>query len=291
MKRGGCEGRGSSSVNLGNTSVDIVSDGTYMLDGGSMFGQVPKPMWETSMRPDRKNRIRLGLNCLLVRTPTKNVLIDTGSGSKRLDKLRDAYGLNGNKLLRELKKLRLTPRDIDIVVLTHLHFDHGGGSTKLDRAGNILPTFPKAEYLVQRDCWEEAMEPNERGRSSYVQDDYLPLYERGVLKLLDGDQEITPGVSVKVTNGHSNGHQIALIEAGSEKIVYAGDLIPTPHHLPLPFIPATDQWPNDTLDQKRQVLDMAVRGGWLVIFGHGYDQRAGYVEQRNGRPQLLPIGM
>ena len=278
-------------MELGNISVDIVSDGTFLLDGGSMFGQVPKSMWELNIKPDRKNRIRLGLNCLLVRTPNATILVDTGTGSKRLDKMRDIYGLNGNKLLRELKKLGLTPRDIDVVVLTHLHFDHGGGCTKLDRSGNVLPTFPKAEYLVQRACWDEAMSPNERGRASFVEDDYLPLQEKGNLKLLDGDYEITPGVSAKVTNGHSQGHQMVLIEAGSERIAYAGDLIPTPHHLPLPYIAAFDQSPNDTLDQKRDLLQMAVAGGWLLIFGHGFDYRAGYVEQRNGRAQLQPVQM
>ena len=278
-------------MELGNISVDIVSDGTFLLDGGSMFGQVPKSMWELNIKPDRKNRIRLGLNCLLVRTPNATILVDTGTGSKRLDKMRDVYGLNGNKLLRELKKLGLTPRDIDVVVLTHLHFDHGGGCTKRDRSGNVLPTFPKAEYLVQRACWDEAMSPNERGRASFVEDDYLPLQEKGNLKLLDGDYEITPGVSAKVTNGHSQGHQMVLIEAGSERIAYAGDLIPTPHHLPLPYIAAFDQSPNDTLDQKRDLLQMAVAGGWLLIFGHGFDYRAGYVEQRNGRAQLQPVQM
>ena len=278
-------------MDLGNTSVDIVSDGTFLLDGGSMFGQVPKPMWETNMKPDRKNRIRLGLNCLLIRTPTANILVDTGTGSKRLDRFRDIYGLNGNKLLRELKKLSLTPRDIDVVVLTHLHFDHGGGCTKLDRSGNILPTFPKAQYLVQRACWEEAMSPDERGKAAFVEDDYLPLDDKGNLTLLDGDHEITPGVSSKVTNGHSKGHQIVLIEAGSERIAYTGDLIPTAYHLPLPYIAAFDHSPNETLDQKRELIKMAVAGGWLLIFGHGFDYRAGYVEQRNGRPQLLPVEM
>ena len=278
-------------MDLGTTSVNVVSDGTFLLDGGSMFGQVPKPLWESQVKPDRKNRIRMGLNCLLIQSPSANVLVDTGAGHKRLDKFRDVYGLNGNKLVRELKKFKLTPRDIDVVVLTHLHFDHGGGCTKLDRSGNIVPAFPKARYLVQRACWEEANEPNERGKSSFYREDFLPLMEKGALELLDGDHEIVPGVMAKVTNGHSEGHQIVLVEAGSERIAYAGDLIPTAHHLPLPYIAATDHSPNDTLDQKRGLLEMAVKGGWLLVFGHAFEQRAGYVEQRNGRPQLLPVAM
>ena len=276
-------------MKLGETSVDIVSDGTFLLDGGAVFGQVPKTMWELDVKPDRKNRIRMGLNCLLVQTPSMNILVDTGAGSKRTDKYKDAYGLNGSKLIKGLKKKGLTARDIDVVVLTHLHFDHGGGCTKLDRSGNIVPTFPKARYLVQQACWDEANDPNERGRRSFYLDDFVPLEEAGVLTLLDGDSEIAPGITTKVTNGHSQGHQVVLVEAGAEKILYAGDLIPTPFHVPLVNIPALDQAPNDTLDQKRGLLQMVIDGGWLVMFGHAFESRAGYVEQRNGKAQFLPV--
>lgn len=276
-------------MKLGGTSIDIVSDGTFLLDGGAMFGQVPKTMWELEMRPDRKNRVRIGLNCLLIRTPTMNILVDTGAGSKQAEKYKDAYGLNGNKLLKGLKKLELTARDIDKVVLTHLHFDHGGGCTKLDRSGNAVPTFPKADYLVQRACWEEANEPNERSKSSFHSDDFLPLEEAGVLTLLDGDSEVAQGITTKVTHGHSEGHQVVLIEAGSERIAFAGDLIPTPYHVPLINIAALDHSPNDTLAQKRDLLKMAVEGGWLLVFGHAFESRAGYVEQRNGKAQFLPV--
>ncbi len=279
---------GASSVN-GATSVNVVSDGTFLLDGGAMFGPVPKAAWEVNMKPDRKNRIRLGLNCLLIQTAAKTILVDTGAGSKRTDKFRDLYGLNGNKLLRDLRKLNLTARDIDVVVLSHLHYDHSGGCTKLDRAGNAVPTFPKAEYLVQRTCWEEANEPNERDKGTYYEDDFLPLEEAGVLKLLDGDAEIAPGVNVKTTNGHSAGHQIVFVEAGSERIAYVADLMPTPFHVPLTCIGAFDQSPNDTLAEKREMIQTAIEGGWLLVFGHAFSQRAGYIEQRNGKHQLLPV--
>ncbi len=273
----------------GSTSVSIVSDGTFLLDGGAVFGKLPKPEWELSLKPDRKNRVRLALNCLLIQTPTKTILVDTGAGSKRVDKFRDMFGLNGNKLLRDLRKLGLTARDIDAVVLTHLHYDHAGGCTKLDRSGNVVPTFPKAEYMVQRACWQEANNPDERGEGTYYPDDFVPLEEGGVLTLLDGDTEIAPGVSTKVTDGHAKGHQIVLVEAGSERVAYVGDLIPTPFHMPLTNIGAFDHSPIDTLDQKREMLKMAVDRGWLLVFGHAAVQRAGYVEQRNGRSQLLPV--
>jgi glyoxylase-like metal-dependent hydrolase (beta-lactamase superfamily II) len=276
-------------VKLGSTSVDIVSDGTFLMDGGAVFGQVPKAVWERHMKPDRRNRIRMGLNCLLVRTPGMNILVDTGAGSKRAHKYKDLYGLNGNKLLKGLKALGLTARDIDAVVLTHLHFDHGGGCTKLDRSGNSVPSFSKATYVVQKSSWQEATEPNERFESSFHKDDFLPLEGNGTLSLLDGDSEIAPGVTARVTHGHSHGHQIVLVEAGSERIAYLGDLIPTPYHLPLPNIAASDHSPNDTLTEKRELLKMAMEGGWLLIFGHGHIQRAGYVEQRNGKAEFLPV--
>ena len=276
-------------MNLGTTSIDVVSDGTLMLDGGSVFGQIPKSQWELQIKPDRRNRIRMALNCLLIQSPGKNILVDTGAGSKRTDRLKELYGLNGNKLQKSLRNAGLTARDIDYVVLTNLQFDHGGGCTKLDRSGNAVPTFPKAQYLVQRACWEEAQCPNERFSETFYVDDFMPLEEKGLVTFLDGDHEVIPGVSVKVTNGPIRGHQIVLVERGSEKIAYLGDLIPTPYHLPLPYIQASDENPNETLDQKRDVLRMAIDGGWLVVFGHGYEHQAGYVQQRNGRTQLLPV--
>ena len=276
-------------MNIGTTSVNIVSDGTFLLDGGCVFGQVPKAQWELYTKPDRRNRIRLALNCLLIQTPNANILVDTGAGSKRPEKLKETHGLNGNKLLKGLRALGLTARDIDIVVLTHLQFDHGGGCTKLDRSGGAVPTFPKAQYMVQRSCWDQAVNPSERYVGSFYEDDFLPLEEKGLLTFLDGDCEIIPGVTVKVNDGPSAGHQIVLIERGSEKIAYVSDLIPTPYHLPLPHIPALDEHPNNTLAQKRELLNMAIDGGWLVIFGHGYEHRAGYVQQRNGHAQLQPV--
>ncbi len=276
-------------MQLGATSVDVVSDGTYLLDGGCVFGQVPRSHWELQMKPDRRNRIRLALNCLLIRIPELNILVDTGAGSKRIDRLKDACGLNGNKLLKGLKKLGLTARDIDIVVLTHLHFDVGGGCTKLDRTGKAMPAFPKAKYMVQRESWQEASNPNERGEGTYSAEDYLPLEENGVLSLLDGDTEIAPGVRTRVTNGHCRGHQVVLVEAGSERIAYMADLIPTPHHVSLTSIAAFDQTPNETLEKKRELVGMALDKGWLMVFGHAHNPCGAYIEQRNGRAQLLPV--
>lgn len=276
-------------MHFGTTSIDIVSDGTFLRDGGSVFGQIPKSHWELQIKPDRRNRVRLGLNCLLIQTPKMNILVDTGAGSKRPDKLKETYGLNGNKLLKGLRNLGLTTRDIDLVILTQLQFDHGGGCTKLDRTGNAVPAFPRAKYLIQQKCWDEAINPNERVKGSFFSDDFLPLEEKGLVELVDGDCEVIPGVTVKVTNGPSKGHQIVLVERGSERIAYVSDLIPTPYHLPLAYIPALDDDPNGTLEGKRELLDMAIDGGWLIIFGHGNEHRAGYVQQKNGKSHLLPV--
>lgn len=273
-------------MKFGSISVNVVSDGTFLQDGGALFGSVPKVQWERCLKPDRKNRVRMGMNCMLVQSPTGNVLIDTGAGSKRIDRMREAHGLNGNKLLKELRKLGLTAREIDMVILTHLHFDSAGGCTKLDRSGRAIPTFPNAEYVVQKESWEEASNPNERNQSSFHSQDFMPLEEAGVLRLLDGDSEVAPGIRTQVTNAHSKGYQVVFVETGSERIAFAGDLIPTPFHLPLVSIAAYDHSPDDTLEAKRSLLKMAVDEGLLLVFGHSQEPKSGYLQQRNGKSQF-----
>lgn len=262
-----------------------------MIDGGSVFGQVSKTEWEMYMKPDRKNRVRLGLNSLLIRGPAGNILVDTGAGTKRTEKLKDTYGLQGNKLLKGLKKLGVTARDIDTVLLTNLQFDVAGGCTKLDRSGQAVPAFPKATYIVQQAAWDEANNPDERNRKLYHEDDFVPLQEMGVLSLVDGDMELAPGVNAKVTNGYCDGHQIALVEAGSERIAFLANLIPTPFHIAMSTMSALDKNPPEVLDQKRKIIGMALNGGWLMVFGHAQDQGGAYVEQRNGKSQLLPVAI
>jgi len=259
------------------------------MDGGCLFGQVPKTEWESQIKPDRRNRIRLALNCLLVQTPEFNILVDTGVGSKRQDKMKELIRLNGNKLLRGIKARGITARDIDAVILSNLHFDHSGGCTKLDRSGTPVPTFPKAKYLVQESSWNEANSPNERYRDTFYEDDFVPLAEREMIEFIGDNHEVIPGLTVRVTDGPSEGHQIVLVERGSEKIAYVSDLIPTPYHIPLPYIPAMHEYPNTTLEQKRQFIEMAIEGGWLVVFGHAFEQNAGYITQKNGAIQFLPV--
>lgn len=265
-----------------NSAVVLLSDGTIKVDGGSIFGQVPRVLWEQLAMPDRQNRITLGLNCLLVQHGDRRIIVDTGVGTKHTEGIKKRYGLGTSHLTRELRNRGLTPKDITAVVLTHLHFDHCGGSTRLDRSGVPVSTFPAATYYVQRAAWEEAISPNERAKASYYGDDFLPLEQRGQLCLLDGDTEIAPGIRVKVTGGHSHGHQMVLVNYGGERVAFLGDLIPTHHHLQLPYIASVDQFPEDTLAAKRALLEEAERCGWLLVFSHGVGERAGYLEKRNG---------
>lgn len=256
-----------------------------------MFGPVPKSEWELYMKPDRKNRVRLGLNCLLIRGLSGNILVNTGAGTKRAEKLKESHGLQGNKLLKALKKLGVTARDIDTVVLTDLQFDVAGGCTKLDRSGNAIPAFPKANYIVQKTAWDEANSPDERSRKLYEEEDFLPLEEAGVLTLADDDIELSPGVNAKVTNGYSDGHQIVLVEAGSERMAFLAHLIPTPFHIALSTMTAFDKDPAEVLNEKRAIIGMALNSGWMMIFGLAHEQGGAYVEQRNGKSQLLPVAI
>ena len=274
-----------------STDVKIISDGVMKIDGGSMFGPVPKVAWENSVVTDRKNRMTLGLNCLLLHTNGYNVLVDTGVGSKDLHADKESLGLVPSRLLRGLKTMGLAPKDIDAVILTHLHFDHSGGCTRLDRAGNVVPTFSRAKYYVQGQCWDEACNPNERANNSHRGDNFLPIDDRGQLELLDGDKEILPGLNVVVTDGHARGHQMVMFNHGGERVVFLGDIVPTPHHLNLVAISAFDNSPEVTLEQKRELLFRAEREGWLLVFSHGHEIRSGYLERRGGMGFLRDGGL
>ena len=276
---------------MGLTKANILCDGTFKVDGGALYGQLAKMVWETMTPTDRKNRVTLGLNCWLLRIADKWILVDTGVGSNHDEKDRDHYGLGTNRLFKELKLANLTPKDIDIVVLTHMQFEHSGGSTRMDRTGAIVPTFTRATYMVQRSSWEEALNPSERGRFAYRAANFMPVAERGQLELLDGDTEILPGLQVIECDGPAMGHQLVLFNHGGERLVILGDLVPTPFHLNLPVISAFDYSPQNSLEQKREILTDAEKYGWLLGFSHGHDVKSGYLERRGEMVYVTPVDL
>jgi len=276
-------------LKFGKFDLHLVSDGNFWLDGGAMFGVVPRILWEKKTTADEKNRIRLGLNCLLVRTGSHNVLIDTGCGEKYTEKEVRIYRIEHDVTLQgQLARLGLTTSDIDIVLNTHFHFDHCGGNTCCD--GNlIVPTFPKAEYVVRAEEYEDASVPNERSAASYYEHNWAVLRQRHMLRLAEEDEEILPGIRLLHTPGHTRGHQSVLIESEGRSLLFMADLCPTSAHIPLPWIMAYDLYPMTTLEVRKDIYQRAVAGNWLLLFEHDPHQPAGYLQEAEGKYLLAPF--
>ena len=270
-------------IQIGDLEVISLSDGFFYLDGGAMFGVVPKPLWERHAPADERNRIKLAMRPLLVRG-ARTMLIDAGIGDKLSAKQADLLRLERTRHLdHSLAEAGLTPRDIDIVVATHLHFDHAGGFTARDDTGALHPRFPRAQYLIRRGEWDEAIAPNERTRASYLPENLLPLADAGVLQLVDQDVTIMPGVRVWRTGGHTMHHQMVVIESAGQTAVFVADLIPTTAHLPEVWIMGYDLFPIDTLNFKRAFLREAIDRHYLVFFEHDPVLTAGYIREQDGR--------
>jgi glyoxylase-like metal-dependent hydrolase (beta-lactamase superfamily II) len=275
-------------MKFGDFEIFVISDGEMKLDGGAMFGVVPKVLWQKLSPPDPDNRIRLGLNLLLIKTGSKNILIDTGCGDKYNKKERKIYGLSEtNKLAGCLDSLGLRTEDIDIVVNTHFHFDHCGGNTSF-REDKIVPTFPRAEYVVQQKEFEEAVAPHERNQASYLNENWEALLENGQLSLIDGEAEITPGVTCLPTPGHTLGHQSVLVESLDQSLLFLGDLCPTQAHVPLPWIMAYDLYPRLTLETRRSLYQVAFTQQWTLFFEHDPDHPVGLLDFADGRYRIRP---
>ena len=256
-------------MKIGTYEIHSIETGRFCLDGGAMFGVVPKPLWEKFNPPDEKNRIELAARALLVRGNGRTILVDVGNGSKYDDKLTSIYRFDTTQydILSSLKKHNLTPADITDVLLTHLHFDHAGGST-VNENGDIKPTFPKAKYYVQREHWRAANNPTERDRASFFKEDFMPLQYFGLIEYTDGEGEIFPGISVRLMNGHTSALQCPVISDGTTTLFYCADLMPTTTHVQLPWIMAYDLRPLVTLEEKRKILDQAVDESWILFFEH-----------------------
>lgn len=237
-----------------------------------MFGVVPKTLWEKTNPPDEKNRIALAARALLVvdtRPGGKKILIDVGNGTKYNEKQTAIYKFDTTKfdILSSLKKLGIAAAEITDVLLTHLHFDHAGGSTSLQN-GEVLPTFPNARYYVQGEHWRAATNPTERDRASFFKDDFMPLQSHGVLDHTDGEGEIFPGISVRIVHGHTTALQCPVITDGKTTIFYCADLMPTTSHVNIPWIMAYDLRPLVTLEEKKRILNQAVDEHWILFFEH-----------------------
>ncbi len=278
-------------MKLGAFEIYPISDGRFRLDGGAMFGVVPKVLWEKCCPADDLNRISLSLTALLIRVNGKNILVDTGLGPKEDEKFRRMFAVERiPTILESLKRLGLGPDDIHLVINTHLHFDHAGGNTIRETDGSIRPAFPKARYLIQQGEFEDAACANERTRASYRQDNFAPIAHINQWEFLHGDTEVVPGVTAVVTAGHTRCHQSIRIESEGEVAFFLGDLIPTVSHLPLPYIMGYDLFPIQTLETKRWVLDRAFEQRWLLLFEHDPMVQGGYVRRdREGKYFLREV--
>jgi glyoxylase-like metal-dependent hydrolase (beta-lactamase superfamily II) len=259
---------------IGALTVHAIQAGGQRLDGGAMFGVVPKPLWEKRIPADERNRIQLGMRCLLIEHPSGLILIDTGAGNKENEKFKDIYGLEnegaaGRTMLEDgLREVGVAPTDIALVINTHLHFDHAGGNTFIGESGKVQLTFPNATYIVRRGEYDYAMHPNERTAASYFERNFHPVEAAEKLELEAREKTIVKGIRVVPTPGHTPFHQSVLIESGGERAFYLGDLVPTHAHLPLPWIMGYDVEPLVTLETKRRILKQAVDENWLLIFEH-----------------------
>jgi glyoxylase-like metal-dependent hydrolase (beta-lactamase superfamily II) len=250
---------------IGDYELTALSDGIYHLDGGAFFGVIPKTLWSRKVTANEKNLVPTGLNSVLVRTGDKNVLIETGIGNKLPEKMAQIFGQPA-QLLDNLSKAGLAPDQIDIVINSHLHFDHCGWNT-IRENGIIKPTFPRATYYAQEGEWKHAHE-NQRDSVSYFSENYDPLVESGQMKLLRGNQEIVPGIRVEVFPGHTRDLQAIIIQSGAQTACYISDLIPTSAHLDLNWVMAFDLYPVESVESRKRYYSRAVPENWLTMFTH-----------------------
>ena len=257
-------------MKIGPYNLHSIETGEFALDGGAMFGIIPKIFWEKKIPADEKNRITLRLRALLISGNGKNILVDDGIGSKDDDKFKDIYKVDHSRFTLEssLSKYNLTCEDITDVILTHFHFDHAGGSTKINSAGQAVPAFPNATYYIQKRNLGWAMDPSEKDQASFTKANFDPLIKAGLLKELEGPCELYPGISIIVVEGHTEAQQLVKISDGKVTLLYCGDLIPTAAHIPLPWIMGYDNHPITTLAEKKDLLQKALDEKWILFFEH-----------------------
>jgi glyoxylase-like metal-dependent hydrolase (beta-lactamase superfamily II) len=283
--------RSQVGVHVGDFELTPLLDGYFRLDGGAMFGVVPKTLWERRAPADERNRITMAMRPLLVRPSTGSgqagrglMIIDAGCGDKMDAKSADIYGFDRREHLDvTMARAGVRAEDIDIVLASHLHFDHAGGFTTRDASGAVRPRFPNARYLVNQGELEDATHPHERNRASYFPENYAPLQEARVLDITADDQVVAPGIRVQRTGGHTRCHQIVYIESGGKTAVFAADLLPTSAHVDVPWIMAYDLYPMETLEFKRAFVKEAIEREYVVFFEHDPVIAAGIIRQEGRR--------
>lgn len=276
-------------MRLGSLELTPLLDRHFRLDGGAMFGVVPKPLWEKRLPADDRNRIPMAMRPLLVRGE-RMMIIDAGAGDKMEAKLEEIYAFEKSESLdASLTAVGVSAEDVEIVLASHLHFDHAGGFTRKDPSGQVIPRFPRARYHASRGEYEDAAHPHERNRASYFAENYVPLQEAGVLQFWDTDRTIMPGVRVRRTGGHTRCHSIVYLESGERTAVFVADLIPTTAHVDLPWIMAYDLYPMETLEFKRAFLREAIDREYIIFFEHDPAIAAGYIREKDRRVFVEPL--
>ncbi len=256
-------------MKLGSHELTPLDAGTFLYDGGAMFGVIPRVIWERLFEPDEENRIRLSLVPLLIRTPTRRILVDTGLGLRLEKRERKIFGLSDESgVVESLRSHGVAPEDIDVVVLTHLHLDHAGGAVD-ERDGVLVPAFPSARYVVHELEWQEGHAPNAMNEAAYRRDDFVPLHEAGVLDIVDADEtSLGEGISLIRTGGHCAGHLMVVVRGDGGTVVYPADLIPTRHHFRAPYTAGVDVYPLEVIERKEELLREAAANGWTLILDH-----------------------
>jgi len=267
-------------MKIGQYEVFTIETGYVSLDGGAMFGVVPKTLWERINPADERNRIQLALRTMVIKDDQRTILVDAGIGYKMNDKLSDIYNVDHSvhNLKSGLAEKGITPEDITDVIVTHLHFDHVGGATYY-KSEELNLTFPNAKYHVQGEQWYWANNPSDKDRVSYMPENFKPISDSGKLVELDGPGEIFPGIETLVMYGHTAGMQLPKISDGKTTLLYCADLVPTASHIPLPFIMGYDNNPLITLEEKKRILPQAVKENWILVFEHDPFRAAGTVEK------------
>jgi glyoxylase-like metal-dependent hydrolase (beta-lactamase superfamily II) len=278
-------------MQVGDYRVEIISDAEFYLDGGAMFGVVPRNLWAQVCPPDDQNRIRMNMNCVFIDTGSEKILIETGIGDKWTAKQTSLYGINRARRLGETLRVKagVTPEEITTVINTHLHFDHAGGNTTLNNDGFAVPAFSNARYFVSRAEIEHAESPSERDRASYLPENWKPLRESGQLEARDANYEVVPGLSMETHAGHNRSMQCWRLERSGQTLFGFADLVPMRAHVPPAWIMGYDLYPVETLEAKKRLLPQAARESWLCVFYHDPDEPVCRIVDEGRKLTAVPI--